>query len=192
MVTKAQTETTVEETVTEETTETTTQGVRARRAFTLKNFVPSIDWIMKEVVGKGKGTKVIVGRVYGNVTSYTDKVNDIQGVPTASIALNGSFETDNYLDGEISRCVSVFLPMAYSEALKAAFVADPELKLAEIDLDIGLEATGKSIPYEWVVIAHIEGKEMNALKRLRNSRPRPAFALTAPQAQLKLAAPAKD
>ena len=127
-------------------------GVRARRAFALKNLVPSIDWINKNVVSQGKGHRAIVGRVYGIVTGYVDKVNDINGVPTASIALNGSFEAESYESGEVSRFVTVFLPMAYAEQLKAAFLSDSNLITASIDLDIGLEATGKTIPYEWIVI----------------------------------------
>jgi hypothetical protein len=49
--------------------------------------------------------------------------------------------------------------------------------MVEIDCDIGVEATGKVIPYEWVVVAFREGEEMAVLKKMRASRQRPAYVL---------------
>lgn len=164
---------------------TEAQGVRARRAFMLKQFVPSPDWINTNIVAHGKGTKAILGRVFGVCTGYSMKNNVLpDGTPSSSIVLQGMFQAESYMTGELSEATTVYLPAAYAEKVKTAFDADPNIKVVELDCDIGLEATGKTIPYEWVVVAFREGEEMAVLKRLRGSRGRPADAVA-------LAAPAK-
>jgi hypothetical protein len=48
-------------------------------------------------------------------------------------------------------------------------------------VDIGVEATGKTIPYEWTVTAYLEGKAENAIKALRDRR-KPQLQIAAPGA----------
>jgi hypothetical protein len=172
----------VAETVAETPAETAApagkEGVRARRAFMLKHFIPNADWINQNIVSKGAGTKAIIGRVFGvcfetMVTKTTQK----DGRVSESVALKGAFQAEDYKTGEISEATTVYLPMAYAEKVAFMFKADPELKAVEVDVDIGLEATGKTIPYEWVVIAYREGEAMAVLKRLRASRSRPTQLL---------------
>jgi hypothetical protein len=174
-----------------ETEEGASTGVRARRAFMLKQFLPNNDWINVNVVAKGKGTKALVGRIYGIATGFEDKMNTLpDGSVASSIAIKGVFESEGYIDGEVGRATAVYFPMAYAEQIKAAFQSDETIKVVEVDCDIGIEATGKTIPYEWVVIAFREGKEMDALKRLKSGRSRSpaAPALAAPAAQKALTA----
>lgn len=180
------------ETETEETGgSVSTEGVRARRGLTLKQLVPDQDWIMKNIVANGKGTRATVGRIFGIVTGCQRKQNDVQGKLIDSIACVGILNSESFLTGEISQGSSVFFPMAYAEQIAALFDADPSIKVIEVDCDIGLEATGKTIPYEWVTTAFLEGKEMAILKRLRAARPRPTHLLAGPDGapkQLTLAA----
>ncbi len=169
----------------------TQEGVRARRAIMLKHFLPGdgIDWINKNVVAQGKGTRATFGRIYGVCTGYEIRTGALpDGTPSQSIALNGDFETENFMTGEIGSGTLAFIPAAYSEKVKAIFdsnaVTNSEgtvtgnlVRSVEIDIDVGVEATGKTIPYEWVVIAFKEGAEMAVLKKLRASRARPAFVM---------------
>lgn len=168
--------------------EQASQGVRARRAFMLKQLIPQpggAEWINTNVVGKGKGYKVTLGRVFGVATGYSIKNNTLpDGSPSSSIVLHGVFQAEAYHSGELSEATTVYLPPAYAEKVKTIFDTDTETKVVEVDVDIGLEATGKVIPYEWVVTAFLQGEEMAVLKRLRSSRARPADAMA-------LAAPAK-
>jgi len=162
------------------------EGARQRRAFMPKHFIPNADWINVNIVAKGKGTKATLGRVFGVCTGFEIKNNTLpDGSPSSSVALKGMFNTENYMDGELSECTVTYLPASYSEKVMAMFQADDSLKVVEVDVDVGLEATGKTIPYEWVIIAYREGEEMAVLKRLRNSRGRPKDvpALAAPAAQ---------
>lgn len=153
-------------------------GVRARRALMLKQLLPDHDWINKTIVSQGKGTRGLVGRIYGIATSTARKTNTLpDGSLSESIAVGGVFTAESYITGEISEASTVYFPMAYAEKLEALFKAQPDIKVIEVDTDIGLEATGKTIPYEWVIIAYREGEEMAVLKRLKNSRARPAELL---------------
>ncbi len=167
------------------------EGVRARRAFMLKHLIPHQDWINTNIVAKGKGTKALIGRVFGVCMETIDKKNTLpDGTIGESVAMKGAFQAESYLTGEISEATVVYLPMAYTEKVKAIFVSDEadakkaaeqgrsheRIQVIEVDCDVGIEATGKTIPYEWVVIAYREGEQMAALKRLRSSRGRPADA----------------
>jgi hypothetical protein len=159
------------------------KGVRARRAIMMKEFVPNADFIAKECVGKGKGTQCMLGRVFGFVTGVAEKQGTLpNGDKSISIVCNGQFETENYITGEVSSASSVYFPSSFSEQIKAMFASDENLKVVEVDTDIGVEATGKTIPYTWMVVNHIEGEAVTPLKKLRAARGRPASApaLTAP------------
>jgi hypothetical protein len=179
----------VEAVVENKVTAVPSQGVRARRAIMLKEFIPTADFINVQVVAKGKGTKVMLGRIYGFVTGVMDKTNTLpNGEKAASVVCNGQFETENYLTGEISAASSVYFPSSFSETIKAMFAADPDLKMIEVDTDVGLEATGKTIPYTWVVINYVEGEAVTPLKKLRAARVRPdnVPALAAPKAPAQI------
>ncbi len=169
------------------------QGVRARRSIMLKQMLPGdgVDWINKNVVAAGKGTRATFGRIYGQCNGYSIKHNTLpDGTPSSSIVLSGDFETENYMTGEIGSGTQAFIPAAYAEKVKAVFDSNAilnekgeeignRIRTVEVDIDVGVEATGKTIPYEWVVTAFKEGAEMAVLKNLRRSRVRPAFVLQA-------------
>ena len=172
-----------------EAPEGASEGVRARKAFMLRHFIPAADWITKNVVLPGKGTRVTLGRVYGAITGWEEKNNTLNdGKVISSICLKGSIMTESYLTGEIGASTSAYLPEVYAEKVKALFLSDANIRVVELDCDVGVEATGKSIPYEWVIIAFREGEEMDVLKRIRTSRGRPASAppLPAPVAPAAL------
>lgn len=155
------------------------QGIRARKVLQMKQFLPNPDWINQNIVAGGKGTRATIGRVYGIATSTEEKTNTLpNGDVVASIAVKGSFQAESYLDGELTQATTVYFPMAYAEKIEQAFKALGALNV-EVDCDVGLEATGKTIPYEWVIVAFREGQEMDALKRMRSNRKRPASVLVA-------------
>lgn len=156
-------------------------GLSVRRALMMKNFVPDQDWIMTHVVSKGKGTKATVGRIIGVASSTRRHVNDVNGKQVESIAIAGIFEAET-LDGEVITASTVYFPMAYAEMVAAALDQDG-IKAVQVDVDVGLEATGKTIPYEWTVTSYVEGEAMSVLSALRRRRAlgkRPA-SLSAPR-----------
>lgn len=167
------------------------EGVRQRRGIMPKQFLPGdgVDWIMKNVVAQGKGTRANLGRIFGISTGYEERTNTLpDGKVVTSIALKGAFQTEGYLTGELGEGTLAFLPAAYSEKVKAIFdanaIRDQEgnvvgnnVRMVEVDVDVGVEATGKGIPYEWVITAFREGEEMATLRKMRQSRKRPAYVL---------------
>lgn len=157
------------------------QGRRARASFMMKNFVDP-DWIMKNVVAKGKGTKVMVGRVIGIVTGTKEKKGSLpNGELSVSVVLEGTFETESYLDGEISAPSMVYFPNAFAKSVEAIFAADQSVKAVQIDCDVGVEATGKGIPYAWVIVNFVESEHQSPLKKLKAGRATPALAHSAPK-----------
>lgn len=186
-----ETETAAAEVVTGHSGSVETEGTRARRAIMLKHFLPDGEFINKNVVAGGKGTQAKVGRIYGIATGYSRKNNTLpDGKVTESIVVNGMFHGESYLTGELSEASSVYFPMAYAEKIAACF--EMGSRTVEVDCDVGVEATGKTIPYEWVVIAFREGEEMDVLRRIRGTRARPtALLVSADGTEKALPAPAK-
>lgn len=190
---KAEVEATEAAVETNETAATENTGVVVRRAFMLKQFLPNQDWINTTIVAGGKGTKATVGRIYGIATRTERKTNTLpDGSVSESIFVGGSFQSESYLDGVASQSSGVFFPMAYAEKIEAVF-ASGDIKTVEVDCDIGLEATGKTIPFAWVVTAFREGEEMDVLRRIKGNRARPAHLLISADGTPKaLAAPAEQ
>lgn len=169
-----------EATKTPETEASASTGRRARSSFMMKNFADQ-DFINKHVVAKGKGTKAMLGRVFGFVSSVSEKKGTLpNGEPSVSIVLHGQFETESYIDGEISSCSSVFFPNGFARDVQHTLASDDTIKVLEIDTDVGVEATGKSIPYAWVIVNHIEGQAVSPLKKLKAARGRPEGVLQLP------------
>lgn len=166
-------------------------GIRTRRAFMLKQLLPGDgqDWINKNVAAKGKGHRVLAGRVFGIIMGCESKANTLpDGKVINSIVLFGQFEYECLLKTERGSASSVYLPMAYAQQVAAAFAADATIKALEMDIDIGIEATGKTIAFEWLVINHI-GEQLGLLQRLRSRRRPGTAALAAPPATPALNAP---
>lgn len=167
----------VEAEVTTDTGSVATDGVRARRAMMLKQFVPNPDWINVNIVAGGKGTRATLARIFGIATGHEEKMNTLpDGSVSKSIFVKGMFQSESYITGELSEASGVYFPMAYAEKIAAVFDG-LGVKTVEVDCDIGVEATGKTIPYEWVVTAFREGQEMDVLKRIRGTRARPTALL---------------
>lgn len=148
----------------------TDQGVRVQRVMTMNTFYPSIDWIMTEIVGKGVGTHVSVGRLYGKANATERQTNDYKGKQLQSVVVSGMFEAVTLSTGEITRCSRIYLPMSFAEQIEMALRANPGA-LIDVDVDIGIEATGKSIPYTFTVTSYLEGQAERALRQMRMRRP---------------------
>lgn len=153
-------------------------GVRIRRAFTMKNFLPGGDvntWIAANVISKGVGFHRMVGRIYGTVQAWEPRETLWKGRPgegektIKSIALSGNLQAENADTGEIVTMDMVFLPMAFAAQVSRAMEANPGASV-EMDVDVGIESTGKAIPYEWTVTSYLSGRAERQLRQLRNSR----------------------
>lgn len=145
-------------------------GTRMRRAF-MSRLMMTREQITTMVLPKGIGARVHVGRFIGVATGLKEKFNTLpDGRQSRSVMLEGIFESQNELTGEVTQYTQAYLPMAFAESVEAAFKMNPDATSIQMDIDIGVEVTGKSIPYEWTVTSHIKGEASNILADLRQRR----------------------
>jgi hypothetical protein len=166
--------------------QTASEGVLVRRAFTMKNFLPNtgyLEWITQNVVAKGAGSHVIIGRIFGMVYASEHKENKYQDKVLKSIALSGDLQAQT-TDGKITTFDMLFLPMAFATRIDRAIQAGAHS--VELDVDIGIEATGKSIPYAYTVTSYLAGRAERVLRKMANSR---RIGEAAPSAVRQIAAP---
>ena len=107
----------IEAAIIDEETGEVLSGTRARRAWTMKNFLSDPDWINRHVVPTPIGTHTLVGRVVGTVHKSERRINSIEKVgkkeEVQSIALIGLFTAIDLQDRQ-STFSMLFLPMAFS------------------------------------------------------------------------------
>lgn len=172
------------ETVTQEASASETSGsvsgTSIRRALTMRTFV-NIPWINEHVVGPamlakktGAETRKPLCRIYGFVTGVTEKAGQLpDGTPSVNIVCHGQFEGESYIDGEITNAAAVFFPPSFAEYMKGLFAGENPPRMAEVDVDVMVEATGKTIPFAYVLTNYVEDKNMTPLRRLKAARKTP-------------------
>ena len=154
------------------------RGQRVGRILTPKDLLPASDPQFTARLGiEPPGTLVILGSLIGVVNSTERKVTQWQGKDLESVWLNGEFEMVKRQTGEVKAAPTAILPKAFGitietalAGLKGDFDANGNAAQLTIDCDIGLEATGRPIPYEWVVIYYREGKAQKAMRDARARR----------------------
>lgn len=151
-------------------TQTTVVNERVEDFIATSQMIPSVDWIMKNVVAKGPGTRVALARLIGVATDATVQQNNVKGQMIDSIKLIGEFELTVFETGEVVIAGAAYLPKKWGTQVKMALDAagDDKGKRAEMLLTLGVQATGKSIPYSWTVNTHI-GRANSMLTGLKQS-----------------------
>lgn len=133
------------------------------------------DWILRNVVVEGKGTHKLLGRVLGVCVAASRQINNHQGKELESFALLGGFELENNANGVILQSDKLFLPNRFGRQIYAALQGAPEGTRIKVDVDIGVEATGKPIPYAWTIAVFTESPLDREMAQLRAAR-RPQIA----------------
>ena len=141
----------------------------------MANCVPSPDWINQNVVAKGQGFKLPLARLVGSARLSRRKTNEVKGQQLESVALEGSFMLTSFVTGEVTRAPVAYLPKMWArqvEALLEDIKDDPNTKV-RMDLTLGIQATGKTIPYRWTVTQHVALNELenDELHRMMLQRP---------------------
>jgi hypothetical protein len=126
------------------------------------------------ISGMGKGERLILGHLRGVVNSTERKTTAWQGKDLESVWLNGEFEMVIGSTGEVKAAPTAILPKAFGITVETALAAmhaedgsSPTRGQLQIDCSIGLETTGRPIPYEWVVIYYREGRAQKAMREVR-------------------------
>jgi hypothetical protein len=155
------------------------RGQRVGRILTPKDLLPASDPQFTARLGiEPPGTLVILGSLIGVVNSTERKTTQWQGKDLESVWLNGEFEMVKRQTGEVKAAPTAILPKAFGITIETALAGlkgnfngeGHDAAQLTIDCDIGLESTGRPIPYEWVVIYYREGKAQKAMRDARARR----------------------
>ena len=134
-----------------------TTGIREDSPLVMPMLLPvprgpdAVDWIMRNIVAHGRGTHLCVGRVAGHAYRADHKENEWQGKKLEAIVLNGLFRMQSTVDPKlIYENAELYLPLNYAKKVEAELKlnkSDGADRVVTIDADIGIEATGRTIPY---------------------------------------------
>jgi hypothetical protein len=117
----------------------------------------SLEWCHANVSSQPAGYHVVVGRIAGYATNGEERESGLrlkpgEKAPPPSFWARGQFEAVALATGEVKTAPWLILPRSAGELLKQAFAGGTNHVL--LDLEIGLQATGKAIPYRWTVRAY--------------------------------------
>jgi hypothetical protein len=112
---------------------------------------------MQRILGQPRGYTVPVGRIAGYASKVERRPSSLKPKPGQdkapdSIWIGGEFESTSSETGEVRAGPWLILPSAAGQLIEAAFQAGADRAL--LDLEISIGATGRTIPYEWVVRAY--------------------------------------
>lgn len=146
-------------------------AMRIQRLFSKGDFVDQADAI-KWAVNSEKGSMQTVGFLKGRITGVqlNDPTEiDKQGGHQYNLSLIGDFEGSTP-DGEaVYQATLAYTPRYYMERIKRLFEADADLKAINIDIALAIEATGRNIPYAWIVI-EFDSSDRFRVTKARNAR----------------------
>lgn len=132
-------------------------------------LTPHLDWIKQTIWPAPKGYHVDVARLFG----YATKVSRQETSYGESIKLEGMFESQSLITGEVMSAPVAYLPKKWARQVEAILIScggDPSARV-EMDLTIGAEATGGTgVPHRWTVVTHVQGNLNREMDRLRNRR----------------------
>lgn len=131
------------------------EGHILKSTLTARDIISQTDAI-KRAVSMKPGDTLMLARIIGTCTGYVEKDSQLPDGSISQITgIVGVFEIEKE-DGTRLQGTKLYMPgTAYSAEMKALFNSDTSLRAVEVDCDLGIKATGKSITYEYVVRSHI-------------------------------------
>lgn len=174
------------------------EGMRLENYVSPRTFVDVKD-IVPLLAAVPVGQPVGIGHIAGFVTSYERRESSLpvkpgEKVPPASIWLRGVFDATSYQTGEITRATWAILPRVMGELIAEAM--DNNEGEAVLDIELGVAATGKTIPYRYTVTTYRATRQQAALAAIRTrhmrrvKERRAAEVIEAEKAASRLVAPA--
>ena len=164
-----------DENTTTDAAEANAEGRVVLNALTTKDFISkgeAVKFGVNEPVGTVKWLGTIIGKAIGGKEKITVQSD---GKPSRSFQFEGMFEGYIYDTDETKTARGAFLPGAFSTELemtlaKVKSVEGGENNTASFAIEVGIEATGRTIPYTYVVRAY--GKQaVDLLEDVRRQLP---------------------
>ena len=131
------------------------EGLRIETFISPRTFVTQ-EWCLQNVASKPRGTHVAIGRIAGYAVASERRDSAMPVKPgdkpmPASVWIKGEFEAVVIETGELKSARWLILPRAAGELVEQAF--QDGAQRAYLDLELGVQATGRSIPYAYTVTA---------------------------------------
>lgn len=148
------------------------EGAGDERGTRIENFLSMRTFVEQEEalrIGlQPKGSHVTIGLLAGYVTGFERRESNLplkvgEKAPPPSIWLKGEFRATVLKTGEIKEARWCILPRAAGELVEEA-LTEGGVTRALLDLEIGVQATGRTIPYAYTVVAY--GRSHDAKKAL--------------------------
>jgi hypothetical protein len=132
------------------------------------DFLPDRDrnWPIRNVASRGIGFKIVMGQLAGVCTGVERRTSEWQGKDLTSIWLHGSFTATIRATGELIEASSAIPPQAY--AAKVERLLGLGVEKVEVDIDVGLQATGRNIPYRWYASDYAESEEREQARQIQH------------------------
>jgi hypothetical protein len=167
-------------------------GREVDNVITMHDFVDERDKL-RFAADNAPGTKAWLGTIIGRVNGGEEKINTrTDGSKLRSFMFAGYFESQRYSDGVIKNAPNLFLPKSIASELEMTLEqlrrSDPDGRhIIEVELEMGMEVTGKSIPIGYRVRAFHQ-RTADPLADLRANRARRLSAVPPAQRPAALAA----
>jgi hypothetical protein len=141
--------------------------------FAAKQAIKNVSIASLEMKDGGKPrnpahASITVGQVVGTIFDVQEKIGKLpNGDVSTSLLAIGEFEAVCYETGEVITTNAAYLPTYYLETARAAMSKDDCNRAILCALEIVMEATGKSVPYAYMVRPLIQRRPENPLNRLK-------------------------
>jgi hypothetical protein len=166
------------------------QGLRIETFISPRTFVTQ-EWCLKNVASQDRGYHVAIGTIAGYATASERRDSAMPVKPgdkpmPPSVWIKGEFEATVHETGEVKSARWLILPRAAGDLIEQAFESGAER--AYLDLELGVQATGRSIPYAYTVTAY-GSRDSEGRRVVRAIRAKQAQRALARQESLRLAGP---
>lgn len=121
----------------------------------------------------GSGIYKAMGQLVGRGADFEDQTNTItkkDGTAETrdSIFIAGEFEAVCFMTGEVTKATGAYLPAYFAKMIKAMIKSGDTPMFA---VEIGVELTGRSIPWGWVVTDLVPADKDSPLEKLKAKLP---------------------
>jgi hypothetical protein len=158
------------------------EGLRLENLISPRSFIAA-ERLSAFYAGKARGADpMALGHLAGYVRGYERRESTLPVKPgekaaAPSVWLRGVFEATVYETGEIKSGSCLILPRVMGEALADALDAGETNAL--LDVELGVEATGKMIPYTYTIKSFHANRAQAAITAIRmNAQQRRSRALS--------------
>ena len=136
---------------------------------TMRTLV-SLDWIRMNVAAKPIGHRENFGRLVGEARGFEIRPGKLpDGTEKDSIALLGLFRVESLITGVVTEGHTIYLPENAARRIMATLALEGTTAV-QLDIDLGVMSTGKTIPFAYTATTWIKDRASELLETMANAR----------------------